>query len=237
MTCNCWTYTETWILSVTLWWKLVADSEQSFWKYALLLEMEASGTVYYTYSYQVYMNSPHFPSTNTSSATLQIPVSVSSVHRFIHRYPELETACSQIIEATLVTEATKEGLDRWFDEFEKIIEEKYIRIEDMYDMVEMGFAAGYCFYSLAVGGCNSLWKALLCDADCTYPFYGRNCHISRSKWASGRNGLTICTATRWPSMATETLTLARCSSCARDLSPRYQPFGGNWPPKMGATTP
>ena len=110
--------------------------------------MEASGTVCYTYSYQVYMNSHNFPSTNTSSATPQIPVSVSSVHSFIHRYPELETACSQIIEATLVTEATKKGAD----EFEKITEEKYIRIEDMYNILEIGFAAGYCFYSLAVGG-------------------------------------------------------------------------------------
>jgi len=36
----------------------------------------------------------------------------------------------------------KENLDRWFDEFEKTIKEKNIRIEDMYNMDETGFSIG-----------------------------------------------------------------------------------------------
>ena len=33
-------------------------------------------------------------------------------------------------------------MDRWFDEFEKTIKEKNIRIEDIYNMNERGFAVG-----------------------------------------------------------------------------------------------
>jgi len=64
------------------------------------------------------------------------------VQRFIHRHPELETASSQTIEAARVREVTKEGLELWFDEFEKTVAEKNIRIEDIYNMDETGFAIG-----------------------------------------------------------------------------------------------
>ena len=43
----------------------------------------------------------------------------SWVQRFIHRHPELETACSRAIEAARIKDVTKEDLDRWFNEFEK----------------------------------------------------------------------------------------------------------------------
>jgi len=66
----------------------------------------------------------------------------SWVQRFIHRHPELETACSRAIEAARIKDITKEDLNRWFDEFETTVEEKNIRIEDMYNMDETGFAIG-----------------------------------------------------------------------------------------------
>ena len=66
----------------------------------------------------------------------------SWVQRFIHRHPELGTACSHTIEAARIKDVTREDLDRWFVEFEKTIKEKNIRIEDMYNMDETGFAIG-----------------------------------------------------------------------------------------------
>ena len=76
------------------------------------------------------------------SYPVPFPIGDSWVQRFIHRHFELETACSQTIEAARIQEVTKEGLDRWFNEFEKTIKEKNIRIEDMYNMDETGFGIG-----------------------------------------------------------------------------------------------
>ena len=64
----------------------------------------------------------------------------SWVQRFVHQHPKLETACSRAIEAACIKDITKEDLNRWFDEFETTIKEKNIRIEDMYNMDETGFA-------------------------------------------------------------------------------------------------
>ena len=66
----------------------------------------------------------------------------SWVQRFIHRHPEFETACSQTIEAARIRDVTKDGLNWWFNEFEKTIKEKNIRVDDMYNMDETGFAIG-----------------------------------------------------------------------------------------------
>ena len=54
----------------------------------------------------------------------------------------METACSRAIEAARIRDITKEDLNRWFDEFEKTIEEKNIAIENIYNMDETGFAIG-----------------------------------------------------------------------------------------------
>jgi DDE superfamily endonuclease/Tc5 transposase DNA-binding domain/helix-turn-helix, Psq domain len=66
----------------------------------------------------------------------------SWVQRFIHRHPKLETAFSRAIEVARIKDITREDLDCWFDEFEKTIGEKNIRVEDMYNMDETGFAIG-----------------------------------------------------------------------------------------------
>ena len=66
----------------------------------------------------------------------------SWVQRFIHRHPEFETACSQTIEAARIREVTNKGLHWWFDELQKTIKEKNIRVEDLYNMDETGFAIG-----------------------------------------------------------------------------------------------
>jgi len=54
----------------------------------------------------------------------------------------LETARSRAIEAACINNVIKEDLNRWFDEFEKMIKEKNIRIEDIYNMDETGFSIG-----------------------------------------------------------------------------------------------
>ena len=41
-----------------------------------------------------------------------------------------------------IKEVTKDALDQWFEELKKTIEEKNIRIEDMYNMDETGFSIG-----------------------------------------------------------------------------------------------
>ena len=74
------------------------------------------------------------------SPSCQPSIGESWIQRFIHRHPELETACSRAIEAARIKDVTKEDMDRWFDEFEKTIKEKNIRIEDIYNMDETGFA-------------------------------------------------------------------------------------------------
>ena len=66
----------------------------------------------------------------------------SWVQRFIHRHSDLETAFSRTIEVARIKEVTKDALDQWFEELKKTIEEKNIRIEDMYNMDETGFSIG-----------------------------------------------------------------------------------------------
>jgi len=77
-----------------------------------------------------------------NSAPAPAAIGDSWVQRFIHRHPELETARSHAIEAARINNVTKEDLNRWFDEFEKTIKEKNIRIEDIYNMDETGFSIG-----------------------------------------------------------------------------------------------
>ena len=72
----------------------------------------------------------------------QLAIGDSWVQRFIHRHSDLETAFSRTIESAHVKEVTKEALDQWFEELKKTIEEKNIRIEDMYNMDETGFSIG-----------------------------------------------------------------------------------------------
>ena len=81
-------------------------------------------------------------SQNEPPSKINFPIGDSWVQRFIHRHPKLETACSHAIEAARIKDVTKEDIDRWFDELEKTIKEKNIRIEDMYNMDETGFAIG-----------------------------------------------------------------------------------------------
>jgi len=79
---------------------------------------------------------------NRDNSNVQVSIGDSWVQRFIHRHPELETACSHAIEAARIRDVTKKDLERWFDEFEKTIQEKNIHIDDMYNMDETGFAIG-----------------------------------------------------------------------------------------------
>ena len=82
------------------------------------------------------------PAGTHNDSNFQVSIGESWVQRFIHRHSELETACSRAIETARIRDVTKEDLNRWFDEFEKTIKEKDIRIEDMYNMDETGFAIG-----------------------------------------------------------------------------------------------
>jgi hypothetical protein len=81
-------------------------------------------------------NDPH------NIPAFRLPIGDSWVQRFIHRHFDLETAFSRTIEAARVKEVTKEALDHWFEELKKTIEEKKIRIDDMYNMDETGFSIG-----------------------------------------------------------------------------------------------
>jgi DDE superfamily endonuclease/Tc5 transposase DNA-binding domain len=93
--------------------------------------------------------------TQNDSSPFRVPIGVSWVQRFLHRHPELETACSRTIEGARVRDVTKNALYGWFDEFEKIIAEKNIRVEDMYNMDETGFAIGVIQRSYVVVNKNS----------------------------------------------------------------------------------
>src|SRR5436853_7165065 len=73
---------------------------------------------------------------------LNFAIGESWVQRFIHRHPDLETAYSHTIQVAHTKEVTNDALDQWFDELKRTIEEKNIRIEDMYNMDETEFSIG-----------------------------------------------------------------------------------------------
>ena len=50
----------------------------------------------------------------------QSSIGNSWVQRFIHQHSKLETVCSHAIEAARIKDITKEDLNRWFDEFERL---------------------------------------------------------------------------------------------------------------------
>ena len=70
------------------------------------------------------------------------PLSKDWVQRFLKRHPQLGTVFSLSIEASRIKEATPERLMRWFNEFKRVIDEENIRLEDIYNMDETGFALG-----------------------------------------------------------------------------------------------
>jgi DDE superfamily endonuclease/Tc5 transposase DNA-binding domain len=70
------------------------------------------------------------------------PLGKEWVQRFLQRHPRLQTVFGITIEAARIKSASREALDHWFSEFFRVIQEKNIRLEDIYNMDETGFGIG-----------------------------------------------------------------------------------------------
>ena len=64
------------------------------------------------------------------------------VDRFLKRHPELKTVAGRTIDSSRVRESSPEKLKRWFDEFERVIDEYKVDAKNIYNMDETGFSIG-----------------------------------------------------------------------------------------------
>jgi DDE superfamily endonuclease/Tc5 transposase DNA-binding domain/helix-turn-helix, Psq domain len=84
----------------------------------------------------------------TDDKDAQVPVIVYDkigkdwVGRFLRRHHELASVRPRSIDAVRVKDTSPERLQRWFDDLEKVLAEFNIKLENIYNMDESGFAIG-----------------------------------------------------------------------------------------------
>jgi predicted hydrocarbon binding protein len=75
-------------------------------------------------------------------ATVYDNIGKEWVQRFLRRHSELASVRPQSIDIVRIKDTSPERLKRWFDDLEKVLAEFNIKIENIYNMDESGFAIG-----------------------------------------------------------------------------------------------
>ena len=66
------------------------------------------------------------------------PIGEKWVQRFINRHPNLKAAITDSIEYGRMKDVTREAVDNWFRVYRELVDEKGIRLENIYNVDETG---------------------------------------------------------------------------------------------------
>jgi hypothetical protein len=79
---------------------------------------------------------------HTDDLAILAPLGQQWSTRFLQCHPNLKTVMGRAIEAARLKEATSDPMTYFFKEFERVITEYGIELENMYNIDESGFAQG-----------------------------------------------------------------------------------------------
>jgi DDE superfamily endonuclease/Tc5 transposase DNA-binding domain/helix-turn-helix, Psq domain len=92
-------------------------------------------------------------------------VGINWVQRFVRRHPLIHVKVGRAIDHLRVEATTAEGLQGWFELFNRIKSAGNIKAENMWNMDETGLALGLCKNQMVIGTSNTKYAYVKCPQD------------------------------------------------------------------------